>query len=66
VNNANARNFTYLASTGMTSSTPSRAPARPRTDDLAWADGRDVLIAMTCRPYRAEVVEAVRSPANRG
>jgi hypothetical protein len=32
------------------------------TDDLAWADERDVLIAMTCRPYRREVVEAVDRP----
>jgi hypothetical protein len=30
VNNSNARNFTYLASTGMVSSTPSRAQARHR------------------------------------
>jgi DNA-binding MurR/RpiR family transcriptional regulator len=34
-------------------------------DDLAWADERDVLIAMTCRPYRTEVVETVESRANR-
>ena len=60
VNNANARNFTYLASTGMTDfhAIP-RAGSTP-VDDLAWADGRDVLIAVTCKPYRAEVVEAVR------
>ncbi|MEM6619148.1 MAG: MurR/RpiR family transcriptional regulator [Pseudomonadota bacterium] len=66
VMNANARNFTYLASTGMV-----RFYAIPRAgsnavDDLAWADGQDVLIAMTCKPYRAEVVEAVAQAANQG
>lgn len=66
VNNSNAQNFTYLASTGMT-----RFQAIPRagsvaTDDLAWADGRDVLIAITCRPYRTEVVEAVRIAREQG
>ncbi len=59
VNNANARNFTYLASTGMT-----RFHAIPRSgstpaDDLAWADKRDVLIAMSMRPYRSEIVTAL-------
>jgi DNA-binding MurR/RpiR family transcriptional regulator len=59
VMNANARNFTYLASTGMTQFHAIPRPGSTAVDDLAWADGRDVLIAMTCRPYRAEVVEAV-------
>jgi hypothetical protein len=51
VNNANARNFTYLASTGMVQFHAIPRPG-PRPDDLAWADERDVLIAMTCKPYR--------------
>ncbi len=59
VNNSNARNFTYLASAGMV-----RFHAIPRAgsnaiDDLAWASKDDTLVAITCRPYRAEVVEAV-------
>lgn len=59
VNNANARNFTYLASTGMI-----RFHAIPRAgstpvDDLAWAGESDILIAITQRPYRAEVIESV-------
>lgn len=59
VNNANARNFTYLASTGMV-----RFHAIPRSgnsavDDLAFAGPKDVLIAITCKPYRSEVVAAV-------
>ena len=59
VNNANARNFTYLASTGMV-----RFHAIPRAgstpiDDLAWAGGNDILIAITQSPYRSEVVDTV-------
>ena len=60
VNNSNARNFTYLASTGMTRFHAIPRPGSTPVDDLAWAGKRDVLIAITCRPYRAEVVEAVR------
>ncbi len=66
VNNANARNFTYLASTGMTDFHAIPRPGSTAIDDLAWADGRDVLIAMTCRPYRSEVVEAVRIAREQG
>ena len=59
INHSNAHNFTYLASTGMV-----RFHAIPRAgstaiDDLAWADSGDVLIAISCKPYRSEVVEAV-------
>ena len=66
INNSNARNFTYLASTGMTQfhAIP-RAGSTP-ADDLAWADERDVLIAITCKPYRREVVEAVRIAREQG
>ena len=66
VNNSNARNFTYLASTGMKQfhAIP-RAGSTP-VDDLAWADKRDVLIAITCKPYRSEVVEAVRIARGQG
>lgn len=66
VNNSNARNFTYLASTGMTQfhAIP-RAGSTP-VDDLAWADKRDVLIAITCKPYRSEVVEAVKIAREQG
>lgn len=66
VNNSNARNFTYLASTGMVQfhAIP-RAGSTP-VDDLAWADARDVLIAITCKPYRVEVVEAVRIAREQG
>ena len=66
VNGANARNFSYLASTGMSGfqAIPRRGAAA--ADDLAWADGRDILIAMTCRPYRTEVIEAVEIAGEQG
>ena len=66
VNNANARNFTYLASTGMTQFHAIPRPGSTPVDDLAWADKRDVLIAMTSRPYRSEVIEAVRIAREQG
>ena len=66
VNNSNARNFTYLASTGMTRFHTIPRAGSVATDDLAWADNRDVLIAITCHPYRAEVVEAVRIAREQG
>ncbi|MFK7938112.1 MAG: MurR/RpiR family transcriptional regulator, partial [Roseovarius sp.] len=66
VNNANAANFTYLASTGMTQIFAIPKPGSVATDDLAWADERDVLIAMTCRPFRTEVIEAVDIAVEQG
>ncbi len=66
VNNANARNFTYLASTGMVQFHAIPRPGSTAVDDLAWANHQDVLIAMTCRPYRSEVVEAVAIAKEQG
>lgn len=66
VNNSNARNFTYLASTGMKQFHAIPRPGSTPVDDLAWADGQDVLIAMTCKPYRREVIEAVRIAREQG
>ena len=66
VNNSVARNFTYLASTGMTEFHAIPRPGSTPVDDLAWADGRDVLIAMTCKPYRTEVVKAVEIAREQG
>ena len=66
VNNSNARNFTYLASTGMRDFNAIPRPGSTATDDLAWADERDVLIAITCHPYRSEVVEAVKIAREQG
>ena len=66
VNNSNARNFTYLASTGMVQFHAIPRPGSTPIDDLAWADAQDVLIAITCKPYRSEVVEAVRTAKDQG
>ena len=66
VNNSVARNFTYLASTGMTEFHAIPRPGSTPVDDLAWADGQDVLIAVTCKPYRTEVVEAVTIAREQG
>lgn len=66
VNNSNARNFTYLASTGMKQFHAIPQPGNTAVDDLAWAGEGDVLIAMTCKPYRSEVVEAVAIAREQG
>ena len=66
VNNSNARNFTYLASTGMTRFNAIPRPGSTAVDDIAWADEQDVLIAITCKPYRSEVVETVRIAKEQG
>ncbi len=66
VNHSNAQNFTYLASTGMPQMSAIPKPGSTAIDDLAWADERDVLIAMTCKPYRTEVVEAVAIAQEQG
>ncbi|MEM9343289.1 MAG: MurR/RpiR family transcriptional regulator [Pseudomonadota bacterium] len=66
VNHSVARNFTYLASTGMTEFYAIPRPGSTPVDDLAWADSRDVLIAITCKPYRSEVVETVEIAREQG
>jgi len=66
VNSANAQNFTYLASTGMVQFHTIPKHGSTATDDLAWADERDVLIAITCKPYRREVVEAIGIARDQG
>lgn len=66
IHNSNARNFTYLASTGMVQIHAIPRPGSTPIDDLAWADERDVLIAITCKPFRAEVVEAVNIAKEQG
>ncbi|MEL6521780.1 MAG: MurR/RpiR family transcriptional regulator [Pseudomonadota bacterium] len=66
IHNSNARNFTYLASTGMVQIHAIPRPGSTPVDDLAWADHQDILIAMTCKPFRVEVVEAVRIAKEQG
>ncbi len=66
VNNSNAQNFTYLASTGMIQFHAIPRPGSTAIDDLAWAGEEDTLIAITCKPYRTEVVEAVEIARKQG
>lgn len=59
-----AENFAYVASMAV-----DNVAAIPATglaiDDVARMDERDVLVAMTFRPYRAEIVDAVRFATRR-
>jgi DNA-binding MurR/RpiR family transcriptional regulator len=66
VNSANAQNFTRQASTGMTQFHAIPRIGSTAVDDLAGADARDVLIAMTSKPYRSEVVAAVKVAREQG
>ena len=66
VNNSNAHNFTYLASTGMVDFHAIPKTGSVAVDDIAWADERDVLITMISAPYRTEVVEATRIAKEQG
>ncbi|MEM7462294.1 MAG: MurR/RpiR family transcriptional regulator [Pseudomonadota bacterium] len=59
VNNSNARNFSYLADMAIDTIWTIPRMGSVATDDLARADHRDVIVAMTCKPYRTDVIEAV-------
>ena len=59
VHNANARNFSYLASTGMVQFHAIPRPGSLPSDDLALATDQDVIIAMTSKPFLRDIVEAV-------
>lgn len=65
-NNANASNFSYLASTGMTDFYAIPRQGSSSIDELAWSNEKDCLIAITCAPYRSEVVEAVQIAKSQG
>jgi len=66
IHSSNARNFTYLASTGMDLFHAIPQPGSTAIDDLARADERDVLIVITCKPYRSEIIEAVEVAREQG
>ncbi len=66
VNHSNASNFAYLASTSMVQFHAIPRSGSTATDDLAYAGETDVLIAITCKPYRREVVEAVKIAKSQG
>ena len=59
INHALARNFSYLAGMAMDRIEAIPRPGSVAVDDLARAGEGDVLVAMTFKPYRREVVEAV-------
>lgn len=59
VNNAVAQNFAYLAGMAIDSVLALPQGGTQPVDGIARANENDVLIAMTFRPYRREIVEAV-------
>ena len=54
-----ARNFAYLADMALDNVRAIPKDGGLAIDDVAHANDRDVLIAMTFKPYRSEVVDAV-------
>ena len=66
VNNTNARNFTYIADMAIDGVESIPKQGGTATDDLVRAGKEDILIAMTCKPFRTEVVEAVELARSQG
>ncbi|MFY0692696.1 MAG: MurR/RpiR family transcriptional regulator [Paracoccaceae bacterium] len=66
VNNANVRNFAYVADMAAYNVWAIPRPGGVASDDLSRAGAGDVLVAITCKPYRAEVVEAVELAREQG
>ncbi|MEO0957818.1 MAG: MurR/RpiR family transcriptional regulator [Pseudomonadota bacterium] len=61
-----AHNFAYLAGMAMDGVVALPQGGILPVDGLARADERDMLIALTFRPYRREVLEAVAAAAEKG
>ncbi len=59
VNNAVAQNFAYLAGMAIDGVRALPQGGTLPVDGISRANERDILIAMTFRPYRREIVEAV-------
>ena len=66
VNHTLARNFAYLASMAMDRVEAIPRPGSAAIDDLARAGPEDVLVAMSFKPYRSEVIEAVSLAREQG
>ena len=66
VNHSIARNFTYLASTGMVQFHAIPRAGSVAFDDLAFSNDQDVLLAITTAPYRNEVIEATNLAKDQG
>jgi DNA-binding MurR/RpiR family transcriptional regulator len=59
VNHTLAQNFAYLASLAMERVYAIPSPGGTARSDLAHGNAEDVLIAMTFKPYRTDVLDAV-------
>ncbi len=66
LNHALARNFSYLAEMALDNVCSIPRDGTLAIDELARADERDVLLAITFKPYRSEVVEAVNVAREQG
>ncbi|MGO1118233.1 MurR/RpiR family transcriptional regulator [Rhodovibrionaceae bacterium A322] len=66
VNNALAQSFAYLADMALDTVEAIPKSGSTAIDDLSRAGEADVLIAMTFKPYRTEVLEAVRVARDQG
>ncbi len=66
VANPPARNFAYVAGMALDTVTAIPQAGSLPADDLARAGPDDVLLAMTFKPWRREVVEAVATARNQG
>ncbi len=66
INHMLARGFAYLARMAVENVRAIPRDGSLAMDDIAHADGRDVLIAMTFKPYRTEVVDAVELAHEQG
>lgn len=66
INHTLARNFVYLAEMAGQDMQAVPRDGSMALDDVMRADSGDVLLAMTFKPYRVEVVEAVELARQRG
>ncbi|HIC80987.1 MAG TPA: MurR/RpiR family transcriptional regulator [Kiloniellaceae bacterium] len=66
VNHTLAHNFAYLANMAVATVEAIPRPGGVALDDLARVGKEDVLLAMTFKPYRSEVVEAVALAREQG
>ena len=61
-----ARNFAYIADMAIDNVVAIPRDGSLAIDDLARADEQDVLLAMTFKPFRSEVIDAVATAKDQG
>ncbi len=66
INHTLARNFAYLADMALENVEAIPRDGSLAIDDIARAGPEDVLVAMTFKPYRTDVLEAVRCAQEQG